>query len=452
MSVSIEICWSRIASQLEITKHLKGTMDDEQRDLQHRTLKILESKLDAAVAALSKLDKHKTFGVAKKFHYLTLRDTFGTTLAELEAWQKRFQPSWFQLLKTAPSTFDGTLKTIAVSQTKESVEPTREALGFRRAFGDGTPIFIAEKTLEAYNMKEIPHCAAQLAIDSKDNKHHIIDTVSTEAVKVKDARDLAYRLRDSNPETFGTMKCKGLVRLTQSSSLGFIFRVPDGFDTIRSLRELLQSGKIPSTLTTRLEIAQQLVTAVYYVHLYEFVHKNICPENILSLGKSAMESKPLVCLVGFQVIRHADGKTNTAKLSGKNKLYQHPLRQEAHRPDYIMQHDMYSLGVCLLEIGLWQSLAASDSEGALNNSVEDLQDGNEASPVSVKDHMVGLSRGRLRVIMGDKYSKVVETCLTCLDPDNSDFGDPEEFEDDDGVEVGARYVKKVMDIISTISL
>jgi hypothetical protein len=45
--------------------------------------------------------------------------------------------------------------------------------------------------------------------------------------------------------------------------------------------------------------------------------------------------------------------------------------------------------------------------------------------------------------MGTKYAQVVETCLNCLDPDNTDFGDEREFQDADGILVGVRYVEKV---------
>jgi hypothetical protein len=44
--------------------------------------------------------------------------------------------------------------------------------------------------------------------------------------------------------------------------------------------------------------------------------------------------------------------------------------------------------------------------------------------------------------MGTSYGRVVETCLTCLDKDNVDFGDEKEFQDDDGVAVGVRYIEK----------
>lgn len=54
--------------------------------------------------------------------------------------------------------------------------------------------------------------------------------------------------------------------------------------------------------------------------------------------------------------------------------------------------------------------------------------------------------------MGNKYSKVVETCLTCLDENNLDFGDPREFQDEDGVEVGTMYIKKVIGIMTAISI
>jgi hypothetical protein len=45
--------------------------------------------------------------------------------------------------------------------------------------------------------------------------------------------------------------------------------------------------------------------------------------------------------------------------------------------------------------------------------------------------------------MGDKYTDIVVTCLTCLDESNTDFGDDSEFEDADGVLIGVRYIEKV---------
>jgi len=52
--------------------------------------------------------------------------------------------------------------------------------------------------------------------------------------------------------------------------------------------------------------------------------------------------------------------------------------------------------------------------------------------------------------MGTKYSKVVETCLTCLDEDNVRFGDEREFQDEDGVAVGVRYIEKILALINAV--
>ncbi|CAG8970828.1 hypothetical protein HYALB_00001616 [Hymenoscyphus albidus] len=46
----------------------------------------------------------------------------------------------------------------------------------------------------------------------------------------------------------------------------------------------------------------------------------------------------------------------------ERNLYRHPSRQGAIPADeFIMQHDIYNLGVCLLEIGLWESFVTYDS-------------------------------------------------------------------------------------------
>lgn len=45
--------------------------------------------------------------------------------------------------------------------------------------------------------------------------------------------------------------------------------------------------------------------------------------------------------------------------------------------------------------------------------------------------------------MGTIYSKVVVTCLTCLHPGNAGFGNEDEFQDEDGILVGVRYIEKV---------
>ncbi|RBR05567.1 hypothetical protein FVER53590_12915 [Fusarium verticillioides] len=326
LSVRIQICWFRIASQLEIVKELDGSMTEDQRELQSHILRILQSKLEAATIVISKPDRHSSSRRYRALHFLSLRETLESTVTDLESWQMRFEPSWFQIIKTGPTYTENVLTSATLTNTRHRGDPAREGLKFREAFNNSETVKLAEKVLENLEMQVIPYCETELAVKQKENKYFIIDTVSRDTVALRDARELASRLRDSNPSTFGTLKCKGVVQLTREPSLKFVFGVPDGYSRVHSCRDLLLSGPANS-LTTRLNIARQLVTAVYYVHLYEFVHKNISPETILTLeSPNAEHAQMLVCLVGFQFFRYADAPTNTSKAKNRSLVYQHPTR------------------------------------------------------------------------------------------------------------------------------
>jgi hypothetical protein len=113
-----------------------------------------------------------------------------------------------------------------------------------------------------------------------------------------------------------------------------------------------------------------------------------------------------------------------------------------------MQHEIYSLGVCLLEIGLWQSLTVfEDDEEVPSHELEGLirisKARGLADPWVCKESLVQIAHRKLPSRMGDKYTAVVVNCLTCLDEDNIDFGDQSEFEDKDGILVGVRFIEKV---------
>ncbi|KAF9776831.1 hypothetical protein IL306_004917 [Fusarium sp. DS 682] len=309
LSVRIQICWSRIVSQLEIMKELESGMTDDQRELQLHILRILQSKLEAATIVISKPNKHESSKRIKALRFLNLRESLESTVTDLESWQKRFEPSWFQILKASPPSIDKVLRIATRTKARDREEPAREGLKFREAFDTSESVKLAEKVLENLETRSIPHCKAKLAMKQKEQKYFIIDTVSRDTVALRDARELASRLRDSNPFTFGTLKCKGLVQLSKEPSLKFVFGVPEGYSKVQTCRELLLSDSIPDSLTTRLKIARQLVTAVYYVHLYEFVHKNITPETILTLERPETgQDQMLVCLIGFQLFRYYETK------------------------------------------------------------------------------------------------------------------------------------------------
>ncbi|CAG7930375.1 unnamed protein product [Penicillium olsonii] len=188
-------------------------------------------------------------------------------------------------------------------------------------------------------------------------------------------------------------------------------------------------------------VAKQLAISVSYVHTMGFVHKNIRPETILIFDNGVSQLGSLA-LVGFRSVRMADGNSlRQGDDAWDQNLYRHPDRQgvfpEAY---YTMQHDIYSLGVCMLEIGLWRSFIAYNKRGeiCLAESKEALDIGKTKSV----DGIVRLATEVLPRRMGDKFARVVVNCLTCMDETNCDFGDNNDFQDEDGVLIGVKYIEK----------
>jgi hypothetical protein len=467
MILRIEACWSRTSLQLAVVKRLKVTMTVEQNELQHRLFTSLQVKLEAAVKRFYRLDQPGKLSSRKKLKLALVKDTLEETIEELESWQRICEPTWFCWVKLASPAVDselGDIVKVAAATHSGSKRLGEAARNFRRAFADPTDAsqspFIREDALEGYNTTSVPFSTVQIGSHQGQPRSLIMDSVDivpNTPAQTKNVRDFARRLRMSDHSVSGLLSCKGVVRHAGNSRLSFVFRMPEGYVDVRSLRQLLMSGETHDSLSDRLDLAKHLAKAVYYVHLYGFVHKSIRPETILGLGKSGETAIPsAVCLVGFQVIRTADGRTYSMNdLRWENNLYRHPQRQGNQVDYFIMQHDIYSLGVCLLEIGLWEPFVVYGTDGAAQPSPSlglaenrgELQD-----PYAMKSHLVSLSQStRLRGKMGTKYSKVVETCLTCLDVDNADFGDEAAFQDHDGVEVGTRYIEKILGMLNGVS-
>jgi hypothetical protein len=89
-----------------------------------------------------------------------------------------------------------------------------------------------------------------------------------------------------------------------------------------------------------------------------------------------------------------------------------------------MRHEIYSLGVCLLEVGLWGSFVKCDPTTAARRLSQQLtapsgqgkEPASKRLKVQVEDRFIALARCRLPGTMGGRYPDIVKICLTCLDP------------------------------------
>jgi hypothetical protein len=159
-----------------------------------------------------------------------------------------------------------------------------------------------------------------------------------------------------------------------------------------------------------------------------------------------------------------------------------------------MQHDIYSLGVVLLELGLWTSFityppsspTASPSQGPKDQAIEEDKkkdatnsitdpnpDPDTAIPppfidsqlsekdarkraVAIKTHLIHLTSEILPARMGNKYTDIVLLCLRCLDKTEKEEegvgGEFSDVYDEDGIVVGVKYIEKILLRMQEISV
>ena len=461
----IESHWKRTTMQLDFIQRIWKSLDEEHQTIQTQILQVLISKLNILISKLEKLSKKSSGNQAtesqvtevRRWKYVLIKRCLDESIKDLASWQKMFDPSWFLILRVSSPFIDQELSRngLAVS-SYSSAYRLRDSL--REQPLQKVSVFLPKDEFETARMHEIPFAATKCMQRAGLDKWFVVDCIPCDpevdiGLITKGVRELARKLSSVDPLTFGILQCHGVVRLTEPrsrrpSSFDFVFRIPRELSNEpRSLRNYLLSN-LNLTLTDRFELAKQMAKSISYVHTLGFVHKNVRPETVLGFQTNE-PGFVLFFLVGFESMRMADGRTlRSGDSTWEKNLYRHPNRQGLNPKDiYTMQHDIYSLGVCLLEIGLWESfLSYEDSAtaplpaAALGITLDDPEFKGSAL---MKEHLIALAKRDLPQRMGNRYERVVVNCLACLDEDNADFGDQSEFEDLDGVLVGVKYIEKV---------
>jgi serine/threonine protein kinase len=143
--------------------------------------------------------------------------------------------------------------------------------------------------------------------------------------------------------------------LLKRKDFELILHMPTGC-VCESLANRITESPIPD-ITERLRLCHAMSIAVASVHLLELVHKAIKTRTILmSTHTGAQATGCDMYLQDWSHIRELRGATPRCgtKDDWLQLIYQHPERQgEMVEEAYGPQHDIYSLGVCMLEVLLW---------------------------------------------------------------------------------------------------
>jgi hypothetical protein len=368
------------------------------------------------------------------------------------------------------------------SEPLERVKRLKNAIDLRlKGNDDDIPkMLLDDSDLSSAAYHALPHSeigVLSLKSDTSDVPTALVEYRSYVEQEAKKVRDIALVLHHTS-ESMAILSCKGFKARTKVNPARFelIFPLPPGSAQPRTLRDVLlgdesRSG-VPFSLTWCLELGIRLATAIMYVHTSGLVHKNIRPENLILLGDhitSKGDERPVrgktagkLYLIGFEFARKEDeASTRIGDDTWWKNLYRHPQRQGVHPEiDFNILHDIYSLGVVLLEIALWRSLVLEETDDNTSEKryvvnrdavkISDKKTGRLKDPEEIKKIFVDKAADFIPQVFGDKYRDVVEMCLNCLD--KGGLKDIENAKDQDGITVGMAYIEKILTTLDEIAI
>lgn len=402
----------------------------------------------------------------KKFKFvIVLQEYLEKTVDDLDSWHRRFDPSWWLILRLKDDTIDRQLRPSSSDQAGSlaTLKCLRSEIAAQESNSKSAQFRFVEQNALDDERDSIAGSLSTLACFKSSQQYVVVDTILCDATVdsgliMKDVQDLSSILAKVDPFRFGLLSCYGAIQHHEENrtptAYDLLLNAPSEVTAPRSLRNILSDKPSETPLNERIDVALGLARAILFLHASSFVHKSIRPENVLVFGSGkAKLGKPY--LVGFEKFRLSTTATQRFgdDLWEKN-LYRHPVRQGVRpQEDFIMQHDVYSLGVVLLEIGLNMSFVTwpqGSGERPVPNQHLEIADliskrAHFGKATAIKDRFVAMAETTLPNKFGQKYSEVVLSCLTCLDKNNNRFGDAGEVEEqsEDGVSVGVRYIDKV---------
>ncbi|KAM7197222.1 hypothetical protein V8F33_005650 [Rhypophila sp. PSN 637] len=227
---------------------------------------------------------------------------------------------------------------------------------------------------------------------------------------------LAKVLHQPKETIFRMPNCLGWTSQAEQNRAALFFAIPEGSQPSPiSLLDIIVSSPTTPSLGSRFTLALRLARCISQLQLVKWVHESFRSENILFYPRadSNLENSDDQCMahnidltepwvLGFENSRpdpfFSAGRPDKCP---ERDVYRHPSRQQTPTQHFNKLHDIYALGVVLLEIGLWQE-ALSLEKGRFANVRE---------PLTIKKQLVKNAEKRLGAKMGNRYRDVVVRCL-----------------------------------------
>ncbi|EXL66196.1 serine/threonine protein kinase [Fusarium oxysporum f. sp. conglutinans race 2 54008] len=205
----------------------------------------------------------------------------------------------------------------------------------------------------------------------------------------------------------GSLHCIGIFHDPSNQAFGVIYDLPQPEAQPVTLYRLLgaEKGRYRPLLDHRFQLAFDICECIYTFHRVGWLHRNLHSMNVLFFPSKKAENTEWAKhprIVGFAGGRenHPDAFTHGPDENPHLQIYQHPGHLRLHER-YREEFDYYSIGILLLEIGLWSTLSKILDSGRFKTmSLEE-----------VRRNIIATRVPQLGVAMGKRYMEATRACL-----------------------------------------
>ncbi|KAH7066076.1 hypothetical protein BKA63DRAFT_154887 [Paraphoma chrysanthemicola] len=214
------------------------------------------------------------------------------------------------------------------------------------------------------------------------------------------------------PSQYRILDCIGFIRhdLGSDERYGLVFRLPPRLAAQPQLRqstlqEFLRAredntppGAFP--LEHRFRLAARIANSIAYMHFAGWLHRNLSSDSIICFHTEDNPSISEPFLSGFAYARLDNPReVSEYDVNTTSNLYRHPSYQMPNpSTKFERSYDIYSLGIILIEIGLWKQIRAFWNE--------------KKTAAAFKNDLVNRMIPLLGFYMGQRYMDAAMKCLT----------------------------------------
>jgi serine/threonine protein kinase len=217
---------------------------------------------------------------------------------------------------------------------------------------------------------------------------------------------------EQTPKIPGALRCQGFFHDSMRGAFGLSYAWPADVSqasepvTLCQLLHARDTSRPP--LEYRFQLAYKIARSILVFHEINWLHRNLNAKNIVFFASTEASNADKVrdpFLLGFA--RSRQSKPNAFTRGPPNAVerelldYQHPLYlQNENR--YTEIFDYYSVGMLMLEIGLWNTLAGITSAPRFRG----------IKPQQFREQVLRTRVPQLALPMGSRYMNAVRVCLS----------------------------------------